>query len=115
MASAEAGISIVTGAQYFPPTSGARFYLVYIRITNNGDSAIPGRWKLKFAFTEDRTIVSNPGYVVSPRVGRDMTVTEGRGLGINPHGTARLFIYTYGWDTSSFTPPTPSPSTEPPA
>ncbi|MFI6384451.1 cellulose binding domain-containing protein [Streptomyces sp. NPDC050658] len=80
--------------------------MVDIRVTNNGDSAIPGRWKLKFSFNEDRVIVRNPnGYVVSPMKGRDMTVTEDKGVGINPHSTVHFGIYTYGRDTSTFAPP----------
>lgn len=92
--------------QYFPPVAGARFYAVAIGVTNTSDAAIPGRWKLKFTFNEDRGIFrTTNGYVTSPTNGRNMTVTEDRGRDINPHRTAALGIYTYGRDTSSFAPP----------
>lgn len=98
---------IYSQRQYFAPLAGALFYKATIWITNIGNTAVPGHWNLKFSFNEERTIVrSYPnGYAVSPRKGRDMTVTESKGIGINPGSTVKIGIYTYGADTSSFAPP----------
>ncbi|MWA07735.1 hypothetical protein E5671_00560 [Streptomyces sp. BA2] len=93
-------------AQYHKPVLGYYFYLVMIDITNTGNSAIPGRWNLKFTFGEERGIVRNPdGYVVSPTTGRNMTVTENKGVGINPRSTVTVSILTYYYSTK----PTPAP------
>lgn len=93
--------------QYYPPLAGALFYKANIWITNIGDTAIPGHWKLGFAFNEERTIVRSypDGYPVSPRKGKNMTVTESKGIDIAPRSTVHFAIYTYAANTSSFAPP----------
>lgn len=92
--------------QYHKPVLGYYFYLVDLSITNNGASAIPGRWNLKFTFNEERGIVRNPdGYVISPTTGKNMTVTENKGVAINPRSTVDVGILTYHYSTS----PKPSP------
>ncbi|WP_336605607.1 Ig domain-containing protein [Streptomyces sp. BA2] len=96
-------------AQYHKPVLGYRFYLVMIDITNTGNAAIPGRWNLKFTFNEERGIVRNPnGYVVSPTTGRNMTVTEDKGVGISSNSTVNVSILTYYPTTPTSTPPAAS-------